>query len=74
LTAFKKETKEEIYRSYTADMLMCIAKRAGATVEERYVDLVNPQKEQKSAAQIKAEFIQRFSTMAGGENDGNKRV
>lgn len=55
-------------------MLMCIAKRAGANVEERYADLVNPQKEQKNAAQIKAEFIQRFSMMAGGENDGNKRV
>jgi hypothetical protein len=60
LEKYNEERKESAYRAYTSDMLMAIAESMGATVESRYVDLIEPgQPEEMDADEIALDIIER---------------
>ena len=56
-------------------MLMCIAKCNGAKIESRYADLIEPDKQHKSAEEIKASILEGLRrAYGGGEADGTERI
>jgi len=60
LEKYNEEQKESAYRAYTSDMLMAIAESMGATVEIRYVDLIEPgQPEDMDGDEIALDIIER---------------
>ena len=61
---------EKVYRSYMADLLKVLCESMGATVTERYIDLITdePEEETKTGDEIALEVITRVGLKVK-END-----
>ena len=51
--------EEKVYRSYTGDLLKTIAESIGATVNYRFIELLEPPKDEKTGDEIALEVIKR---------------
>ena len=47
---FKRQNEEKAFRIYTTEMLRGIAKSMGLQIEQRYLDFIEPQKEDTRTA------------------------
>lgn len=63
----KRINHDFIYKNYCADMLLTIARCFGATIEDRYYDLVQPAKPEQNADDVKQKFIEGMRKAYGKE-------
>lgn len=58
--AIDAQNRDDMYRIYASDMLCCIARGSGGTVERRYYDILHPPKEdRRTAEEIGEDFMAR---------------